>query len=1747
MKVGVTTNIQFSLFSGGTGATSLAVAELYKNTGNEVWLINTNPDVSWWDDCSSMKKTWENTIISLRDIQAGTLPGGSKLDLLIEVDKTAMNSAADRAALATHCIWLVRKSAVFRDIESSLYPIDNSRRNVDGLSAVWAFDLTNTQDDLKYLELIGRCPVYVVPFLWTPSCIEVHRAETKAPEWIQVTEQLGQGKSWNVHICETNNTAASSVTLPLVILRDAKKRGFDVKKWITHNTDHVLKSDFFKNNVKKHCEIEDLSGEFVGRQRVIDWIFDAKSCILSHSRFTVLRPFQLDAAWTGIPMVHNSLWLRELTGSGYDRLYYPDNSVTGGTEALERMSADFTAKQGLFTNDARNLTRQAILARLSPYSQSVCEQWITVTNKILQKAAPVASVASAAFVASVPLTKSAQRDDPLLGIRRRTVIFTDMWDGFNPSYNMFLLMMNEAGRHLTPPVRVEGVSSGPADLCIFGPFGQTWCSIDAAIPKVHYTGENSPALGNKEVVLNLGYHHADFVDQAYMRLPLWMLEVDWFAANKELLNNPKPLPIDWCTQVHPENLMRKKNFCAFVVTNPCNEVRNNAFKTLTQYKQVDSAGRLYNNIGDEIFAGLGGGGGELKKFEFLKSYKFCLAYENSSSQGYTTEKFLHAKAAGCIPIYWGDPKVERDFDPAGFIDARNMKDPSELIEAVRKVDQNASEWLKMFSVPALDDTRRDMARRTLSECSRRLLKLTLGSDEGLAAIPRFLGATSDAEAIESAKIRESIGPSLAVVPAAAAALPVSQLQVITKSTMPNQIKKVTVATYATQRFLPSLNQWLAAMTAQKNNSSLELEAHVWLGSDVSKDTQDEVSKAYSWVTIRHFPTELTVPRFPDIWESQHFAWKLYILNELASAENQKGRTVLYTDSGVFMCRWPVDFLQIAQERGACFFQDPRETNGRWCHEVFCKAMGVTETEKQDQQIWAGSLAFVAGASVVTKMFAEAWTWGQRREVIVGPKWSGVGADGKPFGHRHDQSILSILTARAGFVRYPLDEVYCDESLRRCFLSRKAFYVHRGLFQVHKQFSQGIDDCYVINLDRRADRMEKLYTNSPELKGRLQRVSAFEGKALTLTPAIARLFRPHDFKWKKPVMGCALSHLSLWWQLANEREDIDKYLILEDDAKLAPNWEKRWQDAVPHIPEDADIVYLGGILPPNRAGFEKVKHRINDHISKVGDNAVFGQNPPNAYFHWCAYAYVLTKNGARKVIEILKAKDGYWTSADHMLCNLVGVMNMYFLDPLVAGCYQDDDPRYQNSAFNDFSRVDGFDSDLWNNTDAFDLDEAKSLSMNGAPLDIQAALNDAKNGVIRENQVGSETKSSAQSTLQKEVDSPWIQLVAAVKTNELEKARDIAFKLIETWKEVPSPVERAAFLTALSCKTFAGLPKKDILKILHSKWQVINETLGLDGITERLEVLLKYVEPTVLPPVGKGRRVLAHDQVTPNALFEIHWLRELFGDEQSMEFTPITFDAAPPKDIPMIIVSRPWWQEWMTLMERWSAAGSKFYALHLADEHGEDPLAFYGLPGCLGVIRSYTRPETEVYGDKVVTIPLGYHWTAGQGMDDPEFRTPRLPFRELVWSFHGTNWRNREDKMKNMLNIKPYALQWFKEWNDAANLKKDDYLSYLMNSRFIPTPGGTNPETYRFYECLECGCIPIYVRQAGDELYYEKYVKKWIPLVDLPSWDHAAAFVFQLDSNPPLMEQYRSQILQGYARWKKSLKAQVAAMISLKKD
>jgi hypothetical protein len=129
------------------------------------------------------------------------------------------------------------------------------------------------------------------------------------------------------------------------------------------------------------------------------------------------------------------------------------------------------------------------------------------------------------------------------------------------------------------------------------------------------------------------------------------------------------------------------------------------------------------------------------------------------------------------------------------------------------------------------------------------------------------------------------------------------------------------------------------------------------------------------------------------------------------------------------------------------------------------------------------------------------------------------------------------------------------------------------------------------------------------------------------------------------------------------------------------------------------------------------------LCRIAPNTFFGQTIASRQFHFCAYAYVLSRAGVKKIIKSIEEHKGIWTSADHILFNSLNKEHVYVVNPLLARASQDDDPAYVNSDFNDFSRIDKFDSDLWNNDERFSKEEITRNSKQDKKVDIVETVNE----------------------------------------------------------------------------------------------------------------------------------------------------------------------------------------------------------------------------------------------------------------------------------------------------------------------------------------------------------------------------------------------------------------------------------------
>lgn len=222
------------------------------------------------------------------------------------------------------------------------------------------------------------------------------------------------------------------------------------------------------------------------------------------------------------------------------------------------------------------------------------------------------------------------------------------------------------------------------DFLIFGDenFGTENKRFDRKdVIKIFYTGENRRPE-------NYDCHYAITFDHNFNS---WHYRLPLFVVYMWTLKHIHKTKYGLNYIFNPE-VKEKTSFASFVVSNPKCEARNNFFQLLSQYKPVDSGGKLFNNIEANL-------DGEESKIDFLSSRKFNICFESMSHPGYVTEKILHAFYAQTIPIYWGSPTIGVDFNLGAFVNVHSFKSFEHVVEEIKRIDENDDIYNTMLKQP----------------------------------------------------------------------------------------------------------------------------------------------------------------------------------------------------------------------------------------------------------------------------------------------------------------------------------------------------------------------------------------------------------------------------------------------------------------------------------------------------------------------------------------------------------------------------------------------------------------------------------------------------------------------------------------------------------------------------------------------------------------------------------------------------------------------------------------------------------------------------------------------------------------------------------------------------------------------------------------------------------------------------------------------------------------------------------------
>lgn len=212
-------------------------------------------------------------------------------------------------------------------------------------------------------------------------------------------------------------------------------------------------------------------------------------------------------------------------------------------------------------------------------------------------------------------------------------------------------------------------------------------SLKGNFIKIFYTPEYiAPDLNKCDWAF--GFHlEKDFPSKKYFRLPYYVFE----GFGKNLIKTKK-------------KALKKKYFCNFIYSNEVG-FRNKFFKELSKYKFVHSPGKCMNNSSpiksNSPQASRSKSTWQKDKINYLKDFKFTIAFENIIENGYTTEKITQPMLAKSIPIYFGNPKIGEEFNKKSFVCVNGFKNFKETLEFIKKIDNDNNLYEKMLSEPWL--------------------------------------------------------------------------------------------------------------------------------------------------------------------------------------------------------------------------------------------------------------------------------------------------------------------------------------------------------------------------------------------------------------------------------------------------------------------------------------------------------------------------------------------------------------------------------------------------------------------------------------------------------------------------------------------------------------------------------------------------------------------------------------------------------------------------------------------------------------------------------------------------------------------------------------------------------------------------------------------------------------------------------------------------------------------------------------
>lgn len=233
-------------------------------------------------------------------------------------------------------------------------------------------------------------------------------------------------------------------------------------------------------------------------------------------------------------------------------------------------------------------------------------------------------------------------------------------------------------------------------------------------------------LNRSKIVLQLREQERNQLEY-WLRIGILSRDIlsDWRYLSRNIIDIYGNLNAEWKNEgnrIRELGLYNAKpRFCCFIVSNPNCKQRNLFFELLSKNtktnastdniqnsNKIDSMGRYLRNVQPDFI--VPDRMDQDAYFNLIRQYRFMITFENHALPHYQTEKIFNSYMAGTVPIYWGDPFIQRVYNKNTFINvaahdsiADQYKAYTSAIETINSLENNQNKYLSMFNlIPVLN-------------------------------------------------------------------------------------------------------------------------------------------------------------------------------------------------------------------------------------------------------------------------------------------------------------------------------------------------------------------------------------------------------------------------------------------------------------------------------------------------------------------------------------------------------------------------------------------------------------------------------------------------------------------------------------------------------------------------------------------------------------------------------------------------------------------------------------------------------------------------------------------------------------------------------------------------------------------------------------------------------------------------------------------------------------------------------------